>query len=206
MSRSLQLAVRLVAMAFHSRHYRFRRRSNSLARLQVPPHSAHVAFRARVRYRWHAYFDRDLSVLYRETRRGEIVYVCIMPDGTGDVVPEWMFDSAVCGCADLGTPQVSVATLLDLRALLMAIGSDPEPTLAQLPTKEDRNAEPTRIEPRGHVLAAAVDAHDARCRPRHIATKRSVSASRPRLASRSARIALTLSLDVRSCLQSSRWP
>jgi hypothetical protein len=113
-----------------------------------------------VRYRWHAYFDRDLSVVYRETRRGEIVYVCVMPDGTGCVVPEWMFDSAACAHPELGEPQVSVDALLDLRALLMAIGSDS--ASAPVLTKEDRRARKTRTDADAHDHAAAVDANESR--------------------------------------------
>jgi hypothetical protein len=93
-----------------------------------------------VRYRWHAYVDRDLGVLYRETRRGEIVYICVMPDGTGGVVPEWMFDSAASAHFALGNAQLSIDALVDLRALLDAIGFDCAESASLVPTKEVRCA------------------------------------------------------------------
>jgi hypothetical protein len=124
----------------NARRRRCRRRASFSCRGQVQSHSAHVAFSVHVRYRWHAYFARELSVLYRETRRGESVYVCLMPDGTGSVVPEWMFDAAECLRHDLGPPRASIDALLDLRALLLAIASDPELSVALLPPQEDRHA------------------------------------------------------------------
>ena len=91
---------------------------------EVPVHSAHVAFRARVHYPWHPSFGRDLDVLYRESRRGEAVHVCLMPDGTGEVVPVWMFDSVACASMARGMPRASVKALELARAILDELRSD----------------------------------------------------------------------------------
>ena len=125
-----------------------------------------------MRYRWHAYFDRDLAVLYRETRRGEIVYVCVMPDGTGSVVPEWMFDSAVCTQSEIGAARLSVDAMLDLRALLAAIGSDSVPSSVFGPTEEDRRGCKTRFEADEHIRATTAGADEPRRGARRVEAKR----------------------------------
>ena len=75
-------------------------------------------------YPWHPGFQQELEVLYREARRGETVFVCRMPDGSGEVVASWMFDAAACAGMAIGPPRVSVAALVELRALLDGLGSD----------------------------------------------------------------------------------
>ena len=107
--------------------------------------------------------------MYRESRRGEAVFVCRMPDGCGEVVPSWMFDAAACAGMALGPPRASVAALAELRALLNALGSDDpavavnarpqEPDDEQAITREDKR--PNRADPapdvsqRGSLEAAA---------------------------------------------------
>jgi hypothetical protein len=119
-------------------HRRRSRRTASLCgRPQVPSHTAHVAFRARVQYAWHAYFGEELDVLYRETRRGEIVYICLMPDQTGGVIPEWMFDASRSGRSELGAACASIAALQDLRALLAAVTSDAEAVVQMEPLQQE---------------------------------------------------------------------
>jgi hypothetical protein len=125
-----------------------------------------------VRYRWHAYVDRDLGVLYRETRRGEIVYICVMPDGTGGVVPEWMFDSAASAHFALGNAQLSIDALVDLRALLDAIGFDCAESASLVPTKEVRCAIQMQSDQDEPAHAAAANVYESRGRPRRVEAKR----------------------------------
>lgn len=79
----------------------------------------------RVEYPWHAAAGVEVEVLYREQRRGEVVFICRMPDGTGEVVPAWMFDGAECSRLKVGPPRASVKALAELRARLDGICSDP---------------------------------------------------------------------------------
>lgn len=92
-----------------------------------------------------------------------------------------MFDSAACAHPDIGAPQVSVDALVDLRALLMAIGSDS--ASARVLTEEDcRRASKTRFKTDEHAHAAAVDADDPRCRARRVEAKRSRRVARKTVA------------------------
>jgi hypothetical protein len=70
-------------------------------------------------YRWHALRRKTLLVLRRERQcRGDVL-VCELPDGELVCIPVWMTDPA---CADfkIGSPQMSVESLLALRELLTA--------------------------------------------------------------------------------------
>ena len=64
-------------------------------------------------------------MLYRESRGGEDVHVCVRPDGSGVVIPSWMFDSARCASmllVERGHP--SLAALCEARAILDEVRSD----------------------------------------------------------------------------------
>ena len=111
---------------WRARHRRFRRRASFFDRRQVRCHSAHVAFRARVRYAWHPEYEREIEVLYREERNGEEVFICVLPDGSGQVVPTWMFDGARCVGMRVGAPRASASALEQLRVLLRELGFDSE--------------------------------------------------------------------------------
>lgn len=58
----------------------------------------------------------------RTHRRGELVAICEMPDGSRAVVPVWMLDRAACATLSAGPPRCSLAALHDLRSLLDALG------------------------------------------------------------------------------------
>ena len=47
-----------------------------------------------------------------------------MPDNTGEVIPAWMFDAAVCMRMRVGNPRVSMNGLAQMRALLNELGFD----------------------------------------------------------------------------------
>jgi len=76
----------------------------------------------RVHYAWHPAFGSEVDVLYREARRGEDVHVCVRPDGSGVVIPSWMFDSARCGSMVLVTrphPSLPVGLAIGLAGLVL---------------------------------------------------------------------------------------
>jgi hypothetical protein len=62
-------------------------------------------------YPWHSAFDTEIDVAYEERRRGERVYVCVLANDSGVVIPAWMFDPAACAGLKLGAPRVCVAAL-----------------------------------------------------------------------------------------------
>src|SRR5262245_45978710 len=66
---------------------------------------------------------------------GARAFVCVLPDGTSALVPEWMTSREACArCQLASTPQVSVAALQDLDRFLgtrreqdLTIGTDATP-------------------------------------------------------------------------------
>jgi hypothetical protein len=78
--------------------------------------------------------------MYREVRRGELVFVCAMPDRSGELIPAWMFDAAVCGRFRTGSPQVSLEALDFLRVILDEIGLDRAAAATNPQPKESANA------------------------------------------------------------------
>lgn len=118
-------------------------------RQQGRSHSAHVAFRARVHYQFHPAFGRDLEVQYREERRGEIVFVCAIADGTWGTIPTWMCDPALCARVTVGEPGASVAAMQEVREILTALGFDRRATAtpARLQeTTDGTQSNPTVVE------------------------------------------------------------
>lgn len=47
-----------------------------------------------------------------------------MPDGSGLVIPAWMFDSVVCASMKLGAPRVSLAALERVGEIVCQMGFD----------------------------------------------------------------------------------
>jgi hypothetical protein len=97
-------------------------------------------------YPWHPAFGTDVDVLYEEQRRGEIVYVCLLPDDTGVVIPKWMFSAAAVSRVGVGAPRASLRALVDARAILTEVGfhlSRPAPAER---AEEKINDDPAREE------------------------------------------------------------
>ena len=65
-----------------------------------------------------------MDVVYEELRRGDKVYVCLELNESSVAVPRWMFDSAACAGMKVGSPQVSVAALEEVRVILAELGFD----------------------------------------------------------------------------------
>jgi len=96
-----------------------------------------------VHYPWHPAHGRELDVQYREVRRGEVAFVCVMSDGSGQTIPAWAFDAAACAGMTLGTPRVSLQALDHLRAILREVGSDPAAAATIEPPQESADAAAT---------------------------------------------------------------
>lgn len=71
-----------------------------------------------VEYRWHPLYGKRLP-LYRQTVHGGREVVHIETNRTvSRELPSWMVDASVCRGMELGSPQVSIASLVELRVVL----------------------------------------------------------------------------------------
>lgn len=72
----------------------------------------------KIYYRWHALFGQSLR-LHRLVSRfdGNFIH-CELPDGSIGAFPSWMMDAEVCSRLSMGTPQLSLEALTDLRRFL----------------------------------------------------------------------------------------
>ena len=97
-------------------------------------HSAYRFDTVIIAYRWHPLHGQRLAVVRRRGRKGTKVIDVQIRQGVSRVLPAWMADEAACAAMSLGPPQVSVAALIDLRAVL-SLGS----TTSSLAESSDRN-------------------------------------------------------------------
>jgi hypothetical protein len=119
-----------------------------------------------VLYRWHPAFDSEIDVLYEEQRRGETVYVCLLPNDSGVVIPTWMFNAALCASMAVGAPRASLRALIEARVILTEVGFDYSRTAPERREEEraDDNAS-TKRGAKGVAAGAAVEReshHEAR--------------------------------------------
>jgi len=134
-------------------------------------------------------------VQYREVRRGEVVFVCVMPDRTGEVIPAWMFDPAACARMALGLPRVAVEALEQVRAILREVGFDggavarderPQERSdanAAAPAIVDSSADPSTAPSARHARADQArrkEPGERRCRARKVAAGGSALVPRKR--------------------------
>ena len=71
-----------------------------------------------IAYRWHPLHGQRLPVVRRRGRKGTKVVDVQIRQGVSRELPAWMTDEAACAAMSLGPPRVSVAALIDLRAVL----------------------------------------------------------------------------------------
>ncbi|MCK6590688.1 MAG: DUF5372 family protein [Polyangiaceae bacterium] len=76
-----------------------------------------------IHYRWHPLFGRSLRVVRYITRIGRDFVHCEMPDSTVARIPRWMTDATECSAMAMGTPQLSLDALVELRRLLDTIAA-----------------------------------------------------------------------------------
>jgi len=75
-----------------------------------------------VHYPWHPYFRRKVLVRRAEQRAtGQFVQV-EGPTGVVISIAGWMFDPVVCARMAVGAPLVDLATLLELKQVLIGVG------------------------------------------------------------------------------------
>ena len=78
----------------------------------------------KIHYRWHPYFGRSLPVTRRVSRNGCDYVNCELPDGTVGAIPIWMTDPEACSWHSLGTGQVTVEALKELRNLVDVLSAE----------------------------------------------------------------------------------
>jgi len=84
----------------------------------IKRHSAYRAEFVVVEYRWHPLYRKELPVKAR-TKVGSDEIIRVESNHAGShELPSWMVDASICRGMELGTPQVSVAALVELRAFL----------------------------------------------------------------------------------------
>src|SRR5207244_3096778 len=67
-----------------------------------PVHSARVGDTGEIHYPWHPLVGCRVRIDYTEHRRGELVAICEMPDGSRAVIPAWMLDRVACATLTTG--------------------------------------------------------------------------------------------------------
>jgi hypothetical protein len=73
-----------------------------------------------VEYRWHPLYGKKLRLLRRTAHSGAAVVHVETSRTVSRELPAWMVDGSVCRGMELGPPQVSIAALNDLRAVIAA--------------------------------------------------------------------------------------
>jgi hypothetical protein len=85
-------------------------------------HSAYGFRFATVAYRWHPLFGRTLQVSpFRRGKALTCIYTLERPDLCREL-PNWMFDEGYCVGMTLGAPEISIAGLNELAAVLALLG------------------------------------------------------------------------------------
>ena len=73
-----------------------------------------------MQYRWHPHFNLTLAVRQAAGKNREQL-LCELPDGTLSLIPKWMTEAEACVGLSVGSPQVSVAALSQLREMADAL-------------------------------------------------------------------------------------
>src|SRR5207248_2460728 len=85
---------------------------------QITRHSAYRSQSVVVHYRWHPLHGQRLRVRQRLGRRGEqIVHLEVRSDVSWEI-PVWMCDASICAAMSIGSPQISIEALNELRSTL----------------------------------------------------------------------------------------
>ncbi|MEM9942059.1 MAG: hypothetical protein AAF939_10760 [Planctomycetota bacterium] len=88
--------------------------------------NAHVT-ESRVLYRWHPWYQLEVSVEGSMTRKGVPTFRCRLLsalDGKAFDIPQWMFDSSVCASMQFQDhPRVSLVALKSLATLILELKS-----------------------------------------------------------------------------------
>ena len=96
-----------------------------------------------VEYRWHPLYGKKLRLLRRTAHGGAAVVHVETSRTVSRELPAWMVDGSVCRGMELGPPQVSIAALNELRAVIterLKVGKQ-SPGLVSSLVKESESCE-----------------------------------------------------------------
>ena len=89
----------------------------------LPVHSAHVGQELEVYYRYHPYFGRKVLVR-RIAQRATGQFLSVQgPAGIVVLIAGWMLDPVICAGMTIGAPRVDLATLVELKRLLIGLAT-----------------------------------------------------------------------------------
>ncbi|CBW74835.1 unnamed protein product [Mycetohabitans rhizoxinica HKI 454] len=71
-----------------------------------------------IAYPWHPAHGQQFRVVRRSGRRGNQLVHLDVPGGLSRELPVWMLDASICSTMSLGSPQLSLSALNELRANL----------------------------------------------------------------------------------------
>jgi hypothetical protein len=115
-------AARCCAVAYSLRIAGHSERRSS-ARYSLPVHSAHVGQELEVYYRYHPYFGRNVLVR-RIAQRATGQFLSVQgPAGIVVLIAGWMLDPVICAGMTIGAPRVDLATLVELKRLLIGLAT-----------------------------------------------------------------------------------
>ncbi len=150
--------------------------SYSEVALGIKRHSAYRSRSVVVEYRWHPLYGKRVP-LFRRVGRGPDALVHLdVPAGMSRECPAWMCEAAVCRAMRLGSPQLSVQGLMELRrvlsesaAALPSLASSVERSSPSLPlveesdeAKAETNTPPARAGSRKRAPNPVADGHAKR--------------------------------------------
>src|SRR5438132_12924904 len=98
----------------------------SFRRLSNQSYSTYIPTHVTVHYRWHPLFGRSLKTIRQVNRTDGEHRHCELTDGTIARIPTWMTDAGSCANYSLGSPEISVCALMDLRQLLDVLHQTPD--------------------------------------------------------------------------------
>jgi hypothetical protein len=91
--------------------------------MPLPVHSAHVGQELEVYYRYHPYFGRKVLVR-RIAQRATGQFLSVQgPAGIVVLIAGWMLDPVICAGMTIGAPRVDLATLVELKRLLIGLAT-----------------------------------------------------------------------------------
>jgi hypothetical protein len=117
-----------------------------------------------VHYSWHPLAGQTLSCKGQQPLpTGERAFLCLLPDGTWSLLPEWMTSRERCArCELVSEPHVSSEALNELVTFLRALRGRHQTIAAETTTPTDKGARPdetTRPETERAATGARVDGH-----------------------------------------------
>jgi hypothetical protein len=120
----------------------------------IKQHSTYRLGFAVVEYRWHPLHGQQVRVVRRTGRAGnEVVHVEVSGELAREL-PAWMLDPSICCGMRLGSPEVSIKALVELRSVLSASSVVPSSFVNSSKVEDGSNETTTSTVPKTNDTAA----------------------------------------------------